>query len=105
MPTKMKQTGRITEDEDLGTVLVISTTETTREGERTRREYYLLQPNPNSPHAFRIMKLVHSDEPQDVVYDVMLRGEHKGCDCPGHLQHSHCKHLNALLALRRAGKL
>lgn len=105
MPTILKQTGRLTQDEDLGTVLVISTTERTREGEQVRREYYLLQPNPNSPHAFRIQKLVHSDEETPPVYDVLLRGRDKGCDCPGHLQWSRCKHLSCLLALRKAGKL
>ncbi len=106
MPTKLKQTGRITEDEELGTVLVISTTETTREGERTRREYYILQANPNSGDAFRIMKIVHSDaEVPPPVYDILLRGRDKGCDCPGHLQHGHCKHWSAISALRKAGKL
>ena len=41
------------------------------------------------------------------VYHVVLdkaRGHHS-CECLGHLHHSHCKHVDGLLALDKAGRL
>jgi len=38
-------------------------------------------------------------------YAVRLSGPDSECDCKGHASHGHCKHVDALLALERAGKL
>jgi hypothetical protein len=36
---------------------------------------------------------------EEVVYHVLLAGPQSTCDCKGFLQHSHCKHMEGLLAL------
>jgi uncharacterized Zn finger protein len=40
------------------------------------------------------------------TYDVLLENEQdSSCTCPGHTYHGHCRHVEALRALLRAGKL
>lgn len=38
-------------------------------------------------------------------YAVHVAGQHSTCECRGFASHSHCKHVEALLALEAAGKL
>ena len=42
---------------------------------------------------------------KDKVYHVNLDGQRSTCDCPGHLHHGHCKHVDGTAALVRMGKL
>jgi hypothetical protein len=51
--------------------------------------------------AFRLVKILG---PHD-RYDVLLDGERSYCDCKGFLHHGHCKHVDGLAALVKAGKL
>jgi hypothetical protein len=39
------------------------------------------------------------------VYAVNLDGLASCCDCKGHTQHGHCKHVDSLTALEAAGRL
>jgi hypothetical protein len=53
--------------------------------------------------AYHVEKMFN---PDDTVYHVNLSDDGAmTCDCRGHLAHGHCKHGEALLALRQAGKL
>ncbi len=38
-------------------------------------------------------------------YDVLLHGRESSCTCPGHEYRHHCKHVEAIEALIRSGKL
>jgi hypothetical protein len=46
-------------------------------------------------------------EPDNPQYNVNLddQREHHSCECPGFLRWGHCKHIEGLVALARAGKL
>ncbi len=49
--------------------------------------------------CFRLRKVIPTaNEPN--VYDVCLSDEGHTCECLGHLRHGHCKHADALAALR-----
>ena len=53
--------------------------------------------------AYEVEKVFN---PYGVIYHVQLSDDGgRSCDCKGHTRHGHCKHGDALLALRRAGKL
>src|SRR5262245_336841 len=41
----------------------------------------------------------------DESYDVLLDAGGDSCTCPGHTYHGYCKHVDALRALRAAGRL
>ncbi len=51
--------------------------------------------------AFRLVKVL---SPCD-RYDVLLDGERSSCECKGFLRWGHCKYVDGLQALRKAGKL
>lgn len=62
--------------------------------------------------AFRLEKYAAQQvEGEENVYHVLLdlapEGDHPShsCECKGFLAHGHCKHLESLLALHRAGRL
>ncbi len=56
--------------------------------------------------AFRLTKFEqHQRGEDDAVYNVLLDGERSSCECKGHLRHGHCRHVEALTALKAAGKL
>ena len=38
-------------------------------------------------------------------YHVNIDGDRRSCECPGHVQHGHCKHSDGLAALIAAGRL
>jgi len=56
--------------------------------------------------AFRLTKFEQFQRgDDDAVYNVLLDGRRSSCECKGHLRHGHCRHVEALTALRAAGKL
>lgn len=100
MTTKSKsRTAKVIHDDDLGLLLRITECFPRKESIVT---WYQLARNPNDRDAWHCLKLVHSDE-APVGYDVHLRD--KTCDCKGGTAHGHCRHLEALLALREQSKL
>lgn len=101
MATKTQVSHNLSMDSQSG-LLILRITET--KGTKQTRNYYRVEKNPNSKHAFRLHKLVHSDE-EPVVYDVMLYGSNAGCDCRGFESHNHCKHFDSINALREDGEL
>jgi hypothetical protein len=54
--------------------------------------------------AYQLLKADNGDS-QTEKYDVLLNGREISCTCPGHTYRHKCKHVDALLALVRAGKL
>ena len=99
MNTKTNRTVMLIDDTDMGLLLKITEKFPRKEDQVT---WYQLARNPNDSQAWNCLKLVHSDE-EPVGYDVHL-GD-KTCDCKGGTAHGHCRHLEALLALKEAGKL
>lgn len=83
-------------------VLLLQLTEV--RGTRRTKTYYRVEKNPNSSKAFRLCKLVHSDE-EPMLYDVKVSGRDAGCDCMGYSQHGHCKHFDHVKALVEDGEL
>lgn len=76
----------------------------------TQSDEYLVRRIPSDfGDAYTVKKLLPVDDLDGSLagerYDVNLSDEGSTCDCPGHLRHSHCKHVDALIALRQAGKL
>src|SRR5262249_46291745 len=61
--------------------------------------YCLEQFAANGGRGFLLFK------PDRTSYATCLAGNDGVCDCKGFASHSHCKHVEALLALERAGKL
>ena len=61
---------------------------------------YTLEPIPSD---FGRGLLLHKHDGQS--YAVNLSGPDSTCDCKGHTQHGHCKHVESLLALQQRGKL
>jgi hypothetical protein len=56
--------------------------------------------------AFRLEKYEHQRRGEDdAAYNVLLDGERSTCECKGFLRWGHCRHVEALTALRQAGKL
>jgi hypothetical protein len=56
--------------------------------------------------GFRLDKFRNpGDETQPETYQVNLDGPKSACTCKGHLAHGHCKHVDGLAALVKAGKL
>jgi hypothetical protein len=56
--------------------------------------------------AFRLEKYEHQRRGEDdAAYNVLLDGERSTCECRGFLRWGHCRHVEALTALRAAGKL
>lgn len=77
---------------------------TERRGDKATCTHYRLERNPNAKHAWRLHKLVFSDE-GPTVYDVDVSGQWPTCDCLGFLAHNRCKHTLSLLALLKHGRL
>lgn len=103
MKTKEKsRTCKIIE-EDGYRLLKITETIGTRDPKKVTI-YYKLENNPNARNAWRLIKLIHSDE-KPVVYDVNLFGRYPSCDCLGNTSHGHCKHIESLQCLDNNGKL
>jgi hypothetical protein len=71
--------------------------------------YFLQRLDSDFGDCFRVEKWRHAqgDLPAGIesVYDVCLDGEESSCECRGFLRHGHCRHLESLTALLRAGKL
>src|SRR5436190_24286806 len=56
--------------------------------------------------AFRLEKYEHQRRgDDDAAYNVLLNGEQSSCECRGFLRWGDCRHVEALSALRNAGKL
>jgi hypothetical protein len=55
--------------------------------------------------GFRLSKADKGDGEEPAVYDVNLDGQFSSCECLGFLHHNHCRHIESLTALLRAGKL
>src|SRR2546421_7369272 len=64
-------------------------------------DYYTVEAFP-SHLGERGIELTKGD---GTVYHVNLDGRASTCDCKGHVSHGHCKHVESLLALERAGGL
>ena len=54
--------------------------------------------------AFRLEK-PSAAEGEEATYDVLLSAEGDSCTCKGHTYGGYCKHVDAVRALRQAGKL
>jgi len=54
--------------------------------------------------GFHLAKADRGDGPGE-EYDVLLDGQFSSCECMGFLRHGHCKHVEALTALVKCGKL
>jgi hypothetical protein len=72
-------------------------------------EYWLyLQPS-HFGEAFRLEKIIPVEDgpaQRGEVYQVCFEDQHNHtCECKGHLHRGHCKHIDALTALRDAGRL
>jgi hypothetical protein len=69
-------------------------------------DYWLSRLPSDFGAAFRLEKFAPAaDEP--AAYDVLLaEGDgHHSCECQGFLRWGHCKHLESLAALRKAGRI
>ncbi len=66
-------------------------------------DHYAVTPIPSDwGTAFEVVKLgAEQEEP----YHVNLAGADSTCDCKGHLRWGHCRHAEALAALKAAGRL
>ncbi len=42
---------------------------------------------------------------EESAYHVLLANGHSQCECKGFLRHNHCKHLESLTAMQKAGRL
>ena len=67
---------------------------------REQTDAYTLEPIPSD--FGRGLLLLKQD---GTSYAVLLSGPDSTCDCKGHTQHGHCKHVESLLALQQRGKL
>jgi hypothetical protein len=54
--------------------------------------------------GFHLAKADRGDGPGE-EYDVLLDGQFSSCECKGFLRWNHCKHVEALTALVKSGKL
>src|SRR5262245_17724673 len=54
--------------------------------------------------AFRLSKANRGNGPGE-EYDVLIDGARSSCECLGFLSHRHCKHLESIDALVKAGSL
>jgi hypothetical protein len=62
-------------------------------------DYFLSRLPSDFGDGFRLEKIVPvAGEPS--TYDVNLSTQSRSCECQGFLRHSHCKHAEALAALR-----
>jgi hypothetical protein len=66
-------------------------------------EYFLDQLTTDFGEGYELTKRTYGEE--DTRYHINLAFENNTCDCKGHLQHGHCKHVDGLIALKQAGKL
>jgi hypothetical protein len=57
------------------------------------------------PSAFGVASRLVQMIGEHLRYDVLLHGRLSSCECRGFLRHGHCKHVDGLQALRKAGKL
>ena len=64
-------------------------------------DYHLAGIPSDFGRAFRLVKILG----EHTGYHVNLDGERSSCECKGHLAHGHCKHVDGLAALVRAGRL
>lgn len=55
--------------------------------------------------GFRLVKLSKGTDPEADHYDCHLSNEGHVCECRGNLKHGHCRHVDALVALRHADKI
>jgi hypothetical protein len=76
------------------------------EDQKTRA--YILTPLPSEigGQGYRLGKADNGDGHSE-EYDVLLDHKHgfHSCECKGFLRWHHCKHIDSLLALTKAGKL
>jgi hypothetical protein len=57
-------------------------------------------PTPWDGRAFHLVKLTPGTDREAESYDVFCgRGKNHRCECRGFLRHSHCKHIDAALAI------
>jgi hypothetical protein len=68
---------------------------------RSCQDYDLARVPADFGAGFRLTKLLGEHD----TYHVNLNGQASLCDCLGHTHHGHCKHVDALAALVRAGRL
>src|SRR5262245_12342670 len=54
--------------------------------------------------AFRLTKALGAPG-EPVAYDVLIDGARSSCECKGFLRHHHCKHLEGIESLIKAGRL
>jgi hypothetical protein len=55
--------------------------------------------------SFRLTKCWNVPSGQEPAYEVLIAVDRHSCDCLGHLAHGQCKHVEALQALKNAGRL
>ncbi len=55
--------------------------------------------------GFRLTKNVGSPEDECDIYCVHLSNEGHSCECLGFLRWNHCKHIEALCAMRKTGTI
>lgn len=99
MPATKQRSCRLVHEDGLD-ILVIREVKDRKE----QTDYYRLERNRNAPAAFRLHKMVHSDE-DEKVYDVLLDGDASHCDCIGFDQYGYCRHVESLLAIEAGEKL
>lgn len=99
MPAKTDRSCKLVRDDVEGLMIL---TITQGSGKKKRRDFYRVERNPNAPRCFTLHKLVHEGE-DPVLYDV--NADAGTCDCIGHEQWQHCKHLDAIKTLLEVGKL
>ena len=66
------------------------------------QDYILTEFRADFGRGFLVEK-VSFDAP--AAYHVNIDDERRSCECPGHVQHGHCKHSDGLAALIAAGRL
>jgi hypothetical protein len=74
----------------------------------TETDRYFLEELPSDDgRGFSLTRLATEKEPESVTSHVNLypASGHHGCECKGFLRHGHCKHVESLVALDKAGRL
>ena len=69
---------------------------------RKRTDYILTEFRADFGRGFLVEK-ISFDAP--AAYHVNIDDERRSCECPGYVQHGHCKHSDGLAALIAAGRL
>jgi hypothetical protein len=69
---------------------------------------YWLAPIPDAAfgQGYTMTKAATAENPEPgTPYAVNVDGERSTCECKGHLRWGHCRHVESLLALQKAGRL